>query len=224
VARDIWNDLQGRRSFCEGDGLVKNVAFIEWNLVLAEELQQLGFEIFFLVMCGLASNLFFHGGFLGFADGKDGIAFLPGEGIECREGVVDPGGRSGLDGTHEIGNGVVGAPTQVEVDVVFDAADVVEDAFFGADDAADAGIEALGDIGSDPGVAIFGAEDDVEEDLGVRAGHESFSVVREIPSPLRGDTGGMIPYPRVARSLRCAAASLHPWLHAFAPIGARRGE
>jgi hypothetical protein len=37
------------------------------------------------------------------------------------------------------------------VDVIIDAADLVEDPAFGADDPADDSVETLGDVGGDPG-------------------------------------------------------------------------
>jgi hypothetical protein len=59
------------------------------------------------------------------------------------------------------------------MDVVFDAADVVEDSFLGPDDTARERIETLGHVGRDPALAVFGAEYDVQEKLGVGSGQST---------------------------------------------------
>lgn len=65
----------------------------------------------------------------------------------------------------------VGPPAKIEMDVILDAADVVEDALLGADDAADVWIETLSNVVRDPRSAAFGGEDDVKEKLRIGAGH-----------------------------------------------------
>jgi hypothetical protein len=52
-------------------------------------------------------------------------------------------------------------PSQVQVDVVFDAADVVKRAPLGPDDTAHIGIQTFNDFGLDPRLAVLGREDNV---------------------------------------------------------------
>ena len=58
------------------------------------------------------------------------------------------------------------------MNVNFDAANVVEDALLGADDAAQVRIKSLRNISRDPWLAAFGAEDDVQKNLGKGPWHE----------------------------------------------------
>jgi hypothetical protein len=106
--------------------------------------------------------MYFFTALLRLADGKDAVSFLPGEGGERRERVVDPLGGSRLHRPHQVRYGTVGSPAEIEMHMVFYAANVVEHALVGPHNPADVGVETIGDVGGDPRTARFCGEDNVE--------------------------------------------------------------
>src|SRR5262245_252246 len=87
LQRNPWTGMCQRRP----DGAKERCSFehvllIELDAVRAKQPQQFGLEVLLLVMRGLARDVFLHGDFLRFADGKDAVAFLPCECAEFRRG------------------------------------------------------------------------------------------------------------------------------------------
>ena len=132
---------------------------------------------------------------------------LPGERAQATKLFVHKLRRAGFDGAHEIRDGRVGSPAEVHVDVIFDSTDIVERPLLRSDDAADVRIQILGDVRGNPRLAAPGAENDVQQNLRVSAGHrDSFAAygasrTRRLPrvaraaSPRRRFTRGYIPSP-----------------------------
>src|SRR5439155_14230183 len=107
---------------------IEHIPLVEFDLVSAEQLQQLRLEIFPLVMLLLPGDVVLDAFLLRLAYRENRIPLLPGKTAELRERVVDPFRGAGLDCAHQVGNGRVGPPAEVNVDVIFEAADVVEHA------------------------------------------------------------------------------------------------
>ena len=98
-------------------------------------------------------------------DGEGAISCLP---LKRRVWIalgLDPGGRGLFDFFEEFGLGEGAGQSGGDVDVVGGPADAVGLAFTIATDGGQVGVHAWPDGGVEQGTAVFGAKDDVEDDL-----------------------------------------------------------
>src|SRR5205823_10902650 len=102
--------------------------------------------------------------------------------------VMYPFARPRLDCSHEVRHGGVRSPAEVHVQVIFDAADLVEHALLGSHDPADIGIQTSGNVRGDPRDTTLRGEDNVQEKLGVCAWHRDPRLSR--PSGAAGCSDG----------------------------------
>jgi hypothetical protein len=152
-------------------GSLKDVAFIEFDLVQAKQRQQLGAIILSLVMFLLMGDVRLDGRHHRFAHREAGIAFLPLEVGGWESGFVDPFRGAAFDMLEHFGMRKIRTITNEQMDVVFDPVNSEKRATQIADDAADEGIEPVFEFGCDEWGAAFGAEHGVVEVLGKGAWH-----------------------------------------------------
>ena len=78
-------------------GLSPHILFIVFDLVATQEFQVFGLEILTLVVGALVLDVVDDGIQPGFAHGEGAVAFLPGKGVQLREGLVNPFGGIALE-------------------------------------------------------------------------------------------------------------------------------
>src|SRR5436190_5045187 len=72
------------------------------------------------------------------------------------------------------------------MNMILDASDFVEHALLRTDDAADVGIQTFRNIGRDEWLTMFRQENNVQQELGISAGHDD-RVSQALLRPSRGD-------------------------------------
>jgi hypothetical protein len=150
---------------------IKNIFFLEGNIVCPQQLQQLISKGLFAMMFRLPLNVapnFWH---LRLADAENAIAFLPCKRRQLRKRFMNPAGGIGLQISHECRNGLVRSPAEQDVNVVSHAADFQNCPAFPAKDAAQIVMDARTEIWRQPRFAVFGAEYQMELQVMKRAGH-----------------------------------------------------
>lgn len=108
------------------------------------------------------------GGELGFADGEETVAALPGKGGEGFVLFFEPVVRGRFEFLHEIALREGSRQGQGEMHVIGHAAHAVGHATMSAGDLGEVGVESRTDGGSQPGFAVFGGEDEMHNDQGER--------------------------------------------------------
>ena len=177
------------------------------------------------VVFGLIGQVAFDAVEIRAAHAKGAVADLPGETAEAGKRLVNPFGRIGFNHPKRVGHGDFLAQRNEQMDVVYRAAGGQQRTAFGPKDATEVFVKARLEIGRDPGLAVFGAENDVVIERGIGLRHESvapngaclflatLNPGADAPgywlSPLRG----------FAVMFASRSRGSRPWLLTFAPSG-----
>ena len=162
---------RGLGAMAGGGGLVPDVLFIPFNLVLAEEFAQFVLEGLFVVVLRLALDVVSDGAEVRCAYREGGVAGLPGESGWEFAGLVHPGRGGELDLFQCGGNGDGSAQLEEDVDMVVHAADQEGLAAAVVCGATDDAKELVAPVRMDHGFAALGGEDRVEIDLAEGLAH-----------------------------------------------------
>jgi hypothetical protein len=166
LGRVDWEGWVGK-----GAELVPEVLFVEGDFVFGEEGAEFVLECVLLVVLFLRRDVLLQGGEVGWSYGKDAVATLPGEVCEVGGLDLEPHRGGGFELFHEFCHGEGARESDGEMEVVFDAADEETFAVEVACDRGDVGVEFWEDGGFEERGAVFGGEDDVDEDEREGLGH-----------------------------------------------------
>src|SRR5688572_23610776 len=125
------------------------------------------------MMLALIFDVNGHVGDARLADRKCAVAVLPGELAQIGERVVDPGGRSAFDELRGFRRRERRRRTEEHVNMVIDAAGFEGLHLVLAGDSSQVFPNPLFDLPPDPRLAIFGAENEMVMQGGVRVGHST---------------------------------------------------
>jgi hypothetical protein len=110
-------------------------------------------------------------------DRKDAVTFLPRKRAQRGKHLVYPSRRVCLQVTHQRGEGFVGSPTEQDVHMVTNPANLQNFSTFAANDATEIVVDARSNVRGKPRLTVFRAENEMEFQIVKRAGHER-SLVR----------------------------------------------
>jgi hypothetical protein len=151
------------------DSLIPNVAFINFDAVLLEKCAEFVLEVMFAVMGFLGIDVMEQRLAIGRADRKGGIASLPSK-LWHTLGLHPSGGRR-FQFRHKFRNVLRSGETNRDVNVIDHAAHTVTFAVGVTDDSSEIGVEVELDGRGHQRAAVFGAEDDMDQDEAQRLGH-----------------------------------------------------
>ena len=157
------------------DHSIPKIFLIEFNFMVLQQPAELILERLSFVMLLLIGDVRLDRVASRMAHGERAIAGLPRELVRARKCVVHPMRRAGFQSANEVGERRLLAKRDQQVDVILDAADLNGNAAMTNNDSPKVFPEPRSDLGGDDWGPVFGAEDNVVMEAGVRLRHVSDS-------------------------------------------------
>jgi hypothetical protein len=178
IRRQLWvgssggTDYVGHPDASSCKISVEQVTLFKRDFMFNHERPVFFLEGFGPVVFALRSDIRDHFRNVGFADGECGVAILPCETVESGKGLFDPRGRSAFDQLHRFTDRCVRWDAEQKMDMVFDSTDGEGFQSVLASDASDIRPDSLFDVGTNPSLTIFCAENDMAVQGGEGVCHE----------------------------------------------------
>ncbi len=164
--RSPWDRRRKDHSPRRSDGTsVKNISFLERNFVGSKKRQEFLSKRFDSMMFFLLQDVVPNELHLRLAHGENAVTFLPRESLHAGKRLVNPFRRISLEVSNQRGDRFVSSPSEQNVNVIGNAADGENCSSFVSDDSSQVIVNPVSNVGLQPWLPMFGAENKVQLEI-----------------------------------------------------------